>query len=279
MEFFVHIPKTAGSTLRHILDAQYGKSNVILFYNQRSQSLLDNLGPYVAARPHRAMIGHFPYGLHERITGNSRYITFLRDPVALVASTYDEILKAHGREDYMRDVVENRLPLEEAIARYRYDFLNIQSTYLSQHFPDGDRPETAEDANAIKSLLGSGFDFVGLVERFDESVLMLGRILGWRPFLYRRQNVSGPRAPMSAPLRAAIDGLTACDRALYDWAAARFDAVAAAQPPEFFLALAELKSALADMSANPPANTAEVLIEGIELPAVAEYLATGSAAS
>ena len=56
--FFLHIPKTAGTTLRQIVDEQYGYKNVLTYYNQNSEQPLDNLESLLIVNPsYRALIG------------------------------------------------------------------------------------------------------------------------------------------------------------------------------------------------------------------------------
>jgi hypothetical protein len=96
---FMHIPKAAGTTLRSIVDAQYGADAVLTYYNQRNRQLLDNL-PYVLMderRSYRALIGHFSFGVHEGLPRLARYVTFLRDPVTRAVSAYFENIKTHPR--------------------------------------------------------------------------------------------------------------------------------------------------------------------------------------
>ena len=59
--FFLHIPKNAGTTLRSILDAQYGRRAVLTYYNQPSRQLLDNLRYMLMDQrnKYRALIGHY----------------------------------------------------------------------------------------------------------------------------------------------------------------------------------------------------------------------------
>ena len=80
---FLHIPKTAGTTLRSIVDQNLGPVNVLTYYNQNSRQLQDNLDAYLTFKPNfRAIIGHFRFGFHKLLNRPSTYITFLRHPVA-----------------------------------------------------------------------------------------------------------------------------------------------------------------------------------------------------
>lgn len=94
---FIHIPKSGGTTLGSIVDCQYGRDNVLTYYGQNSRQLLDNLDAAltVRRRDYRALIGHYHFGIHHKLSCLARYITFLRDPVELCISAYHENLKTN----------------------------------------------------------------------------------------------------------------------------------------------------------------------------------------
>src|SRR5512135_3015151 len=88
---FLHIPKTAGTTFRSILPANYRAEEL---YNvptnaegQVDFSGLDRLSD-VEKRKIRVLAGHFQYGAHEHLPQKSSYITILRDPVKRIISRY-----------------------------------------------------------------------------------------------------------------------------------------------------------------------------------------------
>lgn len=90
-----------------------------------------------------------------------------------------------------------------------------------------------EDARERAMLHLERFAFTGLMERFDESVLLLARRFGWRNVFYARVNTNRRRptyADTPARLRAAIEERSADDMALYRFAAERFEAMRAAAP-------------------------------------------------
>src|SRR3954471_9471193 len=96
-ELVMHIPKTAGLTLRAFLEACYPPGQVLGFYREwiegdaeQHRELND---PNV-----RLVIGHFSYGVHHSISAQCRYSTFLRNPVAQVVSHFNYLARSEVPE-------------------------------------------------------------------------------------------------------------------------------------------------------------------------------------
>jgi len=89
------------------------------------------------------------------------------------------------------------------------------------------------------------FQVVGLTERYDESLLLMQRELGWRGWpTYKRANVTARRPAaeqVPAEAIAAICEVNALDVDLYDWAAERLDAQVRAAGARFAARLAAFK--------------------------------------
>ena len=262
---FMHIPKAAGTTLRSIVDAQYGADNVLTYYNQPNRQLLDNL-PYVLMDPrrsYRALIGHFSFGVHEGLPKPARYVTFLRDPVRRAISAYHEVIKTNPARFSRAD--GTRMGLEEVLDRRPEALANQQLKMLS-----GLESEAASDdidMAAAKRNLAFHFAFVGTMERYNESLLLLTKRLGWRPCLYGRLNEAGWPAPLGRHIERLLARMNEFERSLYDWIDQMLTATIAEEGDSFALALAELNAALAAHQDN-----ACLIITAAELPKVAAYL-------
>ena len=83
-----------------------------------------------------------------------------------------------------------------------------------------------EMLEVAKRHIEESFCFAGVTERFDESVLMLGRALGWQNSFYLRRN-EGPRGgekKVTHPaLAAELKRRNHLDCALYDWVVQRLN--------------------------------------------------------
>lgn len=193
---FLHIPKTAGTTLYEIFKANYHPAEI---YN-REFSGDDGASPLInLSMERRAAIrllwGHFPFGLHQYLPGPFTYFTFLRDPVERVISHYYYLLNHPKMFWIPEEIREKNLTLYEILEREM--IMDIKNMYtrllagLPYLFPaDG---YTEQHLETAKYNLQNYFSVVGLVERFDESLLLLKKTYGWRNIYYVQDNVNRQR--------------------------------------------------------------------------------------
>jgi hypothetical protein len=189
--FFLHIPKTAGSTLVEVIKRQY-RSNEI--YELNNSSFGEELAGLPESRREeiRAIWGHFYFGVHTYIERPSTYVTMLRDPVERVISHYYYVRRDPSH--YLYEVAHN-LTLEEFVASCGLAEPNNDQTRLLAGLTSSHREgySTPEMLPAAKSNLQNHFAVVGLTEEFDKSVIAMSQTLGWRSPYYRKQNVSRQR--------------------------------------------------------------------------------------
>ena len=212
-QLFLHIHKTAGTTLRKIVDFQYGYQNVLTFYNQNSDHLIDNLDSLLIVNPrYKALIGHFNFGVHKKISFPTTYTTFLRHPVARTISHYKEWLVNHP--DWLLDENGNTQNLIQNIHSNPENYSDYQCKMLTQ---------SNGGANNIKSLgqmaldnLSTYFSGIGLVEYFDESITLLSKKLGWKPSNYSALNVKNIDLEITAELTDLILSINTQDLFMYE---------------------------------------------------------------
>jgi len=220
---FVHIPKTAGSTLCQIMQRLYKPHELLCLYETRiaqSVELFERLAA-PAKRRLRMVLGHVGFGLHAYLGRPCTYATMLREPVDRIVSYYyfalrtpthflHEAAKELGLEGFARSEASHKLT-------------NSTTKYLAEI--DG-HDATRHTLELAKANLERHFSAVGLVERFDESLMLLRRAAGWGALpYYDRANVTRDRPPMSDIPRSALTAIRArneLDLELYDWAASRF---------------------------------------------------------
>jgi hypothetical protein len=108
-------------------------------------------------------------------------------------------------------------------------------------------PFVATEQTLEKALVNlDRLDAVGLTERFDESVVLFTRVLGWQPMVYSTQNVAAerPRQPELPPeTLEAVVRYNALDLELYRHAGKRLTRAAAADGDDFAIDVAALRRA------------------------------------
>jgi len=94
---FVHIPKTAGTTLYQIIDRNYAPDAI---HTARPADMVRAIKTLDDARKAKIRIlrAHAGFGLHESLPGPWAYFTILRDPIERVISYYYDICRTpqHG---------------------------------------------------------------------------------------------------------------------------------------------------------------------------------------
>jgi Galactose-3-O-sulfotransferase len=226
---FLHIGKTAGSTLRTILSRHYTRQETFRVYPTVYYDNLETLTSLPASRRGeiRLLMGHVPFGIHEHLPAPATYITMLREPVDRVMSLY--YFARRVPEHYLHQpILRGNLDIERFVSDgLSWEMDNGQLRVLTGHVHDieiGGCKRTLLDE--AKRNVSQHFSVVGFSERFDESVLVTKRRLGWKGWpVYRKRNVTVGRRTtdrLSKSELAAIRKYNELDEELYDWVSAKF---------------------------------------------------------
>jgi hypothetical protein len=223
---FLHIPKAAGSTLLRILDRYYDKDSIFDIVGSRLKETTAEFTSLPAAR--RAEItllrGHMPFGLHQYLSEPTTYITMFRNPTARVVSGY--YFARNNRAHYMHEPIHSKnLDLERYVSTgITTETDNGQLRLLTGHIDDIEIGGcTRQLLDQAKNILRKYFMVVGSSERFDESLLLMKRKLGWNRLpVYQKRNVGAPRPPeLPKQVLDTIRKHNELDCELYEWASDR----------------------------------------------------------
>lgn len=255
---FLHVPKTAGSSIRTLLKQNYAQDAMIAFSGDLKPLEWYRTAPAEFRAKHALVHGHFPHGLHEGVTEYT-YFTFLRDPVDRHFSDY-HFLKRYEPHPMHAAIASGEIGLDDwaDIFTRLPMYSNITTGYLS-----GEGAERRVDRTALeraKFNIRRDFTLCGLTERFDESVLLLARRLGWTSIFYLTKNVSSDRR-MPDGLRERTRAHLGLDYELYEFAQREFDEAPELRDPLFVDALAEYRAAQAWLEThvtNDPSSLFEV---------------------
>ena len=163
--------------------------------------------PPETARKTRFIAGHFTYNLAPIFSQTPIYITMLRDPVERTISEYAQIKRSP--EHFAYEFAKDRTLLEYVSdPRSRAVYGNIQTRFIGFDNPTGEtgRWKITDNPENLKRALErlETFAFVGVVERYDESMAVLCDTFDWElPAMPDTLNLSTNR-PSDIP-QEAID--------------------------------------------------------------------------
>ncbi len=185
---FVHIPKTAGSTLRTLMTANYAPNEILHLYGDPKEILATAAAHIGKTTSYRLIQGHTPYGTH-RFLGlpNARYLTFLRDPIDRFLSDIAHTLR-HSDHTFHTTLAAPGLSRDQIISKALdiNHYRNTMTQYVSGSFST-EVISLTQLGTAIDNLWKS--EFVGLTEHFEVSLLIMAKILGWKQIIPQKMNV------------------------------------------------------------------------------------------
>jgi len=218
---FLHIPKTAGTTLNRIIEWQYNPLSIFTVDPYRIRATVARFKKFSEQRRRRFRVvrGHLLYGIHEFLPQGARYITMLRDPFARVLSTYAFILR-RPLHPLHRKLKAGRLGVEDLI-RMTPHRQNLQCRFISGI---GIGPNCDEEVLELaKQNLARAFRVVGLCEQFQESLCVMMAAFGWKVPFYTNRKVTKSRPSIEPHVIDMIREYNRLDFDLYDFARRLFE--------------------------------------------------------
>ncbi len=207
---FIHIEKTAGTTLAHILRSSYGIRHCEVWPLGKQKDVFKPFSPddlRLTLRLHpaglRSIAGHSvtPYMGLEQVRP-LRYFTFLREPLKQCTSYYQYLVDRHGKSMDFERWIAQEWPR------------NMQCKRLAG----------VADAGAAIQIIAAKEIFVGLVEQFDASLALLKALQAPDLNLFYQPRNIAPRQSLAQELLSnpgtleMLAAATAEDQKVYRYA-------------------------------------------------------------
>jgi hypothetical protein len=241
LPIFIHIHKCGGSSLSAVMRRNLRHRSPEL----RPASCLDALQPpklvhsiLSSAQRDGYVMGHIGYGSHRIFETPCSYFTMLREPRERLISLW-RYSTSNPKAYYhkaakgltFKEFLNKRRPLEldNGMVRFISGDPSEKNVFINPK-PFGSLDES--DLQRALENLEHRLDGFGVVEHFDQSLLLMKPLIGLQLCLYARRNVS----PNSAPKPIFPDeasALISLDEILYKEASRIFFKRINRQPPRF----------------------------------------------
>ena len=244
--FFMHIGKTAGTTLLQIVEQQFDEKEVARWlypFHLRDR-------PTRFFTKHRYFHGHIEYSVMcSFLPQQPVTMTMLREPVERYLSHFGSHQRLSQLENSNPEILNQfqQTPLDrfvsdppEILIPLAHQFRNVQATMLAFEF----QPQPGKPREELHRLIETGYmlpapkferarqhldqlAFVGLTERFQDSLFLMAYTFGWVPVVeYKSLNLAPPRpsrAQLSPELVEQLNTVNQIDLAVYEYGRQLFE--------------------------------------------------------
>lgn len=218
---FIHVPKTAGTSMRQMLQISLGERAVYPSDRDIARrgsggypSRAELLRTLPSVRPYRVLIGHFVAGFAHDLPVRHRTATMLRDPVQRSLSMLAHVSRHRGLAP--EAVLDSEALRDELITDHQTRLLGSRAPGEFANLTDA----TLE--RALRTL--ADLDYVGITEQFAASCRLFDAVFGTGVSHCRLQsNVLRPGGRGLEEFIPRIEPLVTRDRVLYEQACARFE--------------------------------------------------------
>jgi hypothetical protein len=172
---FLHLPKTAGGSIRQLIESAYQAPDLYLFYLNEGTSYEQAA---VEAKGARLVYGHFAHGFHEHLGCDPLYTCFLRNPVERTISHYHYVIAAAKDSGREGEIAQNAGSIGKYIEQTRlYTNENMMCRIISGLVGDMSISDDALFGRAMRHM-EQQFPVFGITELMPLSLEVMRRSIG-----------------------------------------------------------------------------------------------------
>lgn len=199
----VHVPKTAGTSFRVILQSVYGDALVQDYPDRYDNPLLqDDLDVGLTGK--LVVHGHFHESKYNMVAPSAKKIVWVRNPISRVISHFHYLRTVAQNPKYRLNEHREEI-IEKDLSLLRFAALPKISNFYTKNY--------------IQEL--DNFLFVGITEFFAEDIVALSRLMNWPRVRQIRVNESEYHKSVDLPVMEQLCLLNLDDIDLYNRAVRR----------------------------------------------------------
>ena len=173
MLVFVHIPRTGGQSFQQLFLQNYRRKRIRFVRGSKVQELAQ-----LSEADYDICGGHIPWGVFANLGTPVSYITILREPIARHRSEY--FFQKRTPTSRWYEMIQNGFSLSDWFNLDSHSEFRVHNNTMTRYLSGAylwSAPNRHLAARAKEVLCK--MPAFGLTERFDESMLFLGRALRW----------------------------------------------------------------------------------------------------
>lgn len=207
--FFIHIPKTGGTSFRQMLQTQFKPDEIFpnenLIRKLKGYPYLNELNEIYQDKISNVslLVGHYPLSAYQLLSNDVKLLTFFREPVSRAVSFIRYYKKTN--QDYKNS------SLEEIFNSEINQLSNMQVKIISSIFNDNNKNRINV---AIENL--NRLDFFGISEDFNTSIKIAEKQFCWNLGVIKKVNITNSSIDIPENLINQIIECNQEDIALYN---------------------------------------------------------------
>ena len=220
--YFLHIPKTAGTSLYMTLKNLFSEKNILLISDNDLHYYFKNTRPedFSSLKFSRQ---HAFYDYYSHFTKKPHYITMLRDPVERAFSLFHHICRVSDHSQHIPLKEKNNDPKYFFSELGKMQISNFQVRSLVGYFEKHNELSDT-DLLEIAKLRLNHFAFFGIQEKYEKSIQLLEKTFGWNSLSITFENTGRTGSKNRDPeITEMVQSKNKLDQALYDYALDLFE--------------------------------------------------------